>query len=560
MLRTVKVPEQFVPLFQVAEKYVDEFFQTLEKKPEEGTIRIGGDRYVLIRCDSMSHSYVDQVKETIGEDAAYEFLYNFTRILGQRDARAFIQKMNVQSPPEKLSAGPIHFAYAGWALVDIHPTSRPSPDENYYLEYTHPNTFEAETYLRRSKEKAKRPVCIFSAGYSSGWCTESFGVEVHAREVTCVAKGDEACQFIMAPRDRLDEYEEQFFRARNLPYTQKKKKTLEEYRKEAQVGAFALNLVESHFLEEKISLEILAEEIKKALEFFAGYERANIAKEKILQLSWVSDRDTLKEKIIYVVDAQLKDTQMEQERLKKEMEIATKIQTAILPCIPTHPELEISCEMRPAEKVSGDYYDVLLDEHQRLWLGIGDVSGHGVTPGLIMMMAQSAFSSYISQSRKVSPSEVVVAINKILYNNIYTRLNQNDYMTLTLLVYEGDGNFRYAGKHLDIMVYRAGEKKCEPIPTDGVFAGILPDVSHLTEDLTFRLERGDFLVLYTDGIIEARNEDRELLDVERFGKIIEKNAERGSLQDIKNAILNDVFHWCNFQQEDDISIVVVRRK
>ena len=113
MLKSVKVPEQFAPLFQVAEKYVDDFFQTLQLTPQAGTITIGGDRYILIRAESMSHSYVAQVEEVIGQEAAYEFLYNFTRILGQKDARAFSRKMKVEDPIEKLSTGPVHFAYAG---------------------------------------------------------------------------------------------------------------------------------------------------------------------------------------------------------------------------------------------------------------------------------------------------------------------------------------------------------------------------------------------------------------------------------------------------------------
>jgi hypothetical protein len=100
----------------------------------------------------------------------------------------------------------VHFAYTGWARVEIDASSRPAPDDSYYLEYTHPNTFESETWKKQGRATAK-PVCVFSAGYSAGWCTEAFGVDVHAREVVCVAAGDRECRFVMAPWSKLDEHE-----------------------------------------------------------------------------------------------------------------------------------------------------------------------------------------------------------------------------------------------------------------------------------------------------------------------------------------------------------------
>jgi hypothetical protein len=101
--------------------------------------------------------------------------------------------------------GPVHFAFSGWARVEIDDRSRPASDETYYLEYTHPNTFESETWLHKGK-RAGHPVCVFSAGYSAGWCSESFGIEVDAREVRCVAAGDAECRFVMAPWEKLDEH------------------------------------------------------------------------------------------------------------------------------------------------------------------------------------------------------------------------------------------------------------------------------------------------------------------------------------------------------------------
>jgi hypothetical protein len=75
-------------------------------------------------------------------------------------------------------------------------------DETYFLHYHHPNTFESEV-LRDRNKTTDQCACLFSAGYSAGWCSEAFQVEVHAREIRCLAKGDDTCEFVMAPADRL---------------------------------------------------------------------------------------------------------------------------------------------------------------------------------------------------------------------------------------------------------------------------------------------------------------------------------------------------------------------
>ena len=87
----------------------------------------------------------------------------------------------------------------------ILPESAPSPDENYFLIYDHPYSFEADAWMKRGV-KTSSPVCIMNAGYSSGWCAQSFGIPLVAVEIECRAKGDEHCRFIMAPPSKIKEY------------------------------------------------------------------------------------------------------------------------------------------------------------------------------------------------------------------------------------------------------------------------------------------------------------------------------------------------------------------
>src|SRR5262249_51789109 len=144
-LRTVKVPAPFAPAFTAAQDYVSRYFRDRAENPEQGTISISGERYILVRAASMSVEFFDlvsslyQVKGPEGaRPVASNLLFDSAHAIGKADARIFREKMSVTDPIERLSAGPVHFAYAGWAFVDILPESRPSPDEEYFLVYDHP--------------------------------------------------------------------------------------------------------------------------------------------------------------------------------------------------------------------------------------------------------------------------------------------------------------------------------------------------------------------------------------------------------------------------------------
>lgn len=213
MLKSVKVPPQFEPPFAAAEGYVEKLFSDVERSPEQGIVRVGGQRYVFLRCESLYLAWFDAMTETFGEETARDFVYNTAREIGRSDAADFARRMNVTDGVERLSAGPVHFAHAGWATVDILPDSAPATDESYFLHYYHPNTFEAEV-LRSTQRGSPAAACLFSAGYSAGWCSDAFRIEVHAREIACTARGDAQCEFIMAPESQLDAHELKLLRGR----------------------------------------------------------------------------------------------------------------------------------------------------------------------------------------------------------------------------------------------------------------------------------------------------------------------------------------------------------
>jgi two-component sensor histidine kinase/predicted hydrocarbon binding protein len=209
---TVKVPNPIKPIFNQAEATVGRYFESLKLEPTKGSIDIGGERYILVRASALSLEFLNSIAhfyQDRGKDEAHQIgrnmLFDLAHMLGMEDARNFHQKMRLKDPISKLSAGPVHFAYAGWAFVEILKGSKPSPDEDFYIKYNHPYSFEADSWLR-AKKRSKDPVCVMNAGYSSGWCEASFGVTLTAVEITCKARGDKHCTFIMAPPHRIGEY------------------------------------------------------------------------------------------------------------------------------------------------------------------------------------------------------------------------------------------------------------------------------------------------------------------------------------------------------------------
>jgi len=214
----VSVPAELKPLFDVAQKTVSEYFKNLKTDPSKGTIEINDQRYVLVRASALSKDFLVTVQKLYADRGEAEamsigknFLFDIAHVIGVNDARNFHQRMHLTDPIAKLSAGPVHFAYSGWAFVDIMPESSPTPDENFYLIYKHPYSFEADSWVHSGK-RSNTPVCIMNAGYSSGWCEESFGIPLTAVEVSCIAKGDANCTFIMSPPEKIQGYINEYFK------------------------------------------------------------------------------------------------------------------------------------------------------------------------------------------------------------------------------------------------------------------------------------------------------------------------------------------------------------
>ncbi len=281
-LNTVSVPENLKDVFLTAQNYVRNYFSDIKRDPEQGRIQFSDERYILVRAASMSKEFFDMMTlmyEDRGEKEArnlsFNFLFDIAHSIGKADAKSFFSKMNVSDPIEKLSAGPIHFAYSGWASVKIHPMSNPTEDENFYLIYDHPYSFEAQAWLD-ANEKTDFPVCVMNAGYSSGWCEESFGVSLVTAEIECRAKGDRHCRFIMAHPSKIKDYITKYGKKAYLKYEHYKKIDVPEF--------FKRKRLEDELQDHKFHLEQQVQQrTDKLTKTNQRLEEANIALKVILK-------------------------------------------------------------------------------------------------------------------------------------------------------------------------------------------------------------------------------------------------------------------------------------
>lgn len=239
-------------------------------------------------------------------------------------------------------------------------------------------------------------------------------------------------------------------------------------------------------------------------------------------------------------------------KLETAIKIAKNIQTSLLPNSFDVKGYEIAAYSKPADEVGGDYFDV-IEENNKVFAVIGDVCGHGLSAGLIMIMAQTLIHNCI-QFNITSLTDILIRVNQTLLSNI-NRLQEDKYMTLTLFRFEENGKIVHSGSHQDLLIYRAKSKKVETVKTYGCWLGILDDISDLVKEKQIELQVGDMMLLFTDGIIEALDSQKQQYGKSQLIKILEDNGEN-TPEAIKQKII-DSLH--NYLVEDDVTLMILKR-
>ncbi|MFQ6040778.1 MAG: SpoIIE family protein phosphatase [Candidatus Poribacteria bacterium] len=233
--------------------------------------------------------------------------------------------------------------------------------------------------------------------------------------------------------------------------------------------------------------------------------------------------------------------------------VGAEVQRRLMPEVPKFPELDIAAYTIPARGVSGDYYDFVPLDSQKLWLVIADVSGKSIGGAILMSEARSILRANIKHGL---PLEAVISqVN----NTIYEDTASDKFITMfvgTLDLLNKTFEYCNAG-HNPTTLYRSQSQQLRTLDVGGPAAGILPDAPY--ETARVNLESGDALMFYTDGITEAMNTAEELFGEERLHQLFTQNASLEA-QQIIEVISNQVKEFSAGDFEDDATLLVVKVK
>ena len=243
-------------------------------------------------------------------------------------------------------------------------------------------------------------------------------------------------------------------------------------------------------------------------------------------------------------------------RISSELNIAQKIQQDLIPqSAPEIPHLDIIAKTRPAAEIGGDSFD-FITKNDRTFMYIGDVTGHGVPSGLVMMIVDTLLHTFADMVE--NSQQLLTQVNKYLKPRIQSTM----FMTMVMLqwIHETkEMKFTGAG-HETIIHYKAMDNIVDNMKAGGIALGMVPDNEKLIKEQSIHFHEGDFIVLYTDGITESRNSEGEMFGEKKLVKIIEKNAEKSpSAEALFQRISTEVTHFIGDTiQQDDMTLLVIR--
>jgi predicted ATPase/serine phosphatase RsbU (regulator of sigma subunit) len=312
------------------------------------------------------------------------------------------------------------------------------------------------------------------------------------------------------------------------------------------------NLTTGAFTEERVSiLTMLSTQIAISLE---NAEYANHLEEK------VKERTTQLAKANEEITHLAEQLKAENLRMSAELDVAKQLQQMVLPKdaeLQQVEGLDIAGFMTPADEVGGDYYDVLQHDGQ-IKIGIGDVTGHGLESGVLMLMVQTAVRTLLNSGIR-DTTQCLKVLNQTIYDNVQ-RMETDKNLTLSLLDYQ-DNQLHVTGQHEQILLVHKNAQ-IEQIDTFelGFSIGVVDDIADFVSQTEIELHEGEGIVLYTDGITEARDPNKALYGLERLCEVVSINWHL-SAHEIQQAVIADVRQYIGTQKVfDDITLLVLKQK
>jgi len=238
------------------------------------------------------------------------------------------------------------------------------------------------------------------------------------------------------------------------------------------------------------------------------------------------------------------------EEQEKELQTAREIQARLVPTqIPQLDKLQITASWQPARVVGGDYFDVIKFGEQRMAICIADVVGKGIAAALLMANVQAAVKAFATET--ASPSEVCERLNRVLCSN----LAPEKFVTFFYCVIDTERaalSYCNAGHCYPLLARSTGE--IEACREGGTVLGVWPDSKY--EGATVRLDPGDKILLFTDGITEATNASGEEYGEDRLSKRLAESSG-SKIATLHSTLIEEVFEFCGRDFADDATLVLV---
>lgn len=252
----------------------------------------------------------------------------------------------------------------------------------------------------------------------------------------------------------------------------------------------------------------------------------------------------------------LLEEEVQRQRMEEELKIGREIQLSLLPsAVPEIPGWEFASYYGAAQEVGGDLYDFIVtpEDPDRMTIVIADVTGKGVPAALFMAFGRTAIRAEVASGR--SPADILQRTNRMILMDTQSPLLMSAFLA-SIDLRSGRMTYACAGHDRPLLV-DARQMKVTEIDGHGLVLGVLDGV--VIEESELTIDRGDFIVLYTDGVTEARREDSEFYDLDRLTETI-LTTYCGSAEEMVEAIVGSVEAFTgDTLQFDDLTLVVVRR-
>jgi serine phosphatase RsbU (regulator of sigma subunit) len=250
------------------------------------------------------------------------------------------------------------------------------------------------------------------------------------------------------------------------------------------------------------------------------------------------------------LETKKKILEADNERKTQELEEARKLQLSMLPqTLPEIDNLNIAAYMSTATEVGGDYYDFIFAKDGTLNIAIGDATGHGTRAGTMVASIKSLFAA-------LGGSMMIPDFFKRCTEIIKSMKLGNLFMSMTILRIKGNYLIASSAGMPPMMIYRAKQKKIDEITLKGMPLGAFTDFDYYEHE--DELDKGDIIVLMSDGSPEQFNDNKEMFGDERIKSVV-LNSIGKSPKDIINALVEAGEKWRGeANQEDDITFVVIK--